>query len=156
MAIDVNFEDLSVSERFIEQLGLVAEDDYMPRTAGRMLGLLMLEEGPFSFDTLVERLQVSRASVSTNARFLEERGFIERTARPGERQVYLRMADEPFAGLVEAVLRQKRRWLDIARNALEDLPSDEEPARSRLTDMVRFHELVIDALESILTRWRET
>lgn len=146
-------EQLSVEERFIERMGLLAENDDMPRISGRLLGLLLLEAGPFSFDQLVERLQVSRASISTNVRFLEERGFLERTGRPGERQVYVRMTEDPFKGLVTAVLRRKRRWLEVAGRTLDELPPDAEGARGRLRTMQRFHEMIIETLEDIMARW---
>jgi DNA-binding transcriptional regulator GbsR (MarR family) len=146
-------EQLSVEERFIERMGLLAENDDMPRISGRLLGLLLLEAGPFSFDQLVERLQVSRASISTNVRFLEDRGFLERTGRPGERQVYVRMTEDPFKGLVTAVLRRKRRWLEVAERTLDELPADAEGARGRLQTMKRFHEMIIETLEDITARW---
>lgn len=149
-------EHLSVEERFIEQMGLLAEDDNMPRIAGRVLGLMLLEAGPFLFDEMVERLQVSRGSISTNVRFLEDRGFLERTGRPGERQVYIRMADDPFKGLVTAVLRRKRRWLAVTGKTLDQLPDDADEARSRLQSMQRFHEMIIETLEDIIARWEET
>lgn len=148
-------EQLSVEERFIEQLGLLAEDDDMPRISGRLLGLLLLEPGPFSFDELVDRLQVSRGSISTNVRFLEDRGFLERTGRPGERQVYVRMTEDPFKGLVISVLRRKRRWLAVTGKTLDELPADAEEARARLQTMQRFHEMIIQTLEDIISRWEE-
>ena len=147
--------ELSLQERFIEQMGLLAEDDDMPRISGRLWGLLLLEAGPFSFDELVDRLHVSRASVSTNVRFLEQRGFLERTGRPGERQVYVRMTEDPFKGLIETVLRRKRRWLVVTSRMLKELPEDAEQARGRLRTMQRFHEMIIDTLEDTIALWDE-
>ena len=146
---------LSVQERFIEQMGLLAEDDGMPRISGRLLGLFLLEAGPFSFDDLVERLQVSRASISTNVRFLDQRGFVERTGRPGDRQVYVRMADDPFKALIEAVVRRKSRWVDVVSRTLDQLPDGAEEARGRLRKMLRLHEMIIEAMEGAIARWDE-
>jgi len=81
---------------FIEKVGLICERDNLPRIAGRVLGFLIVEEGAFSLRELAERLQVSRASVSTNARMLTEIGLAERVARPGDRQDYYQLAPNPF------------------------------------------------------------
>lgn len=145
--------DLSPDERFIERMGLAADEEGLPRIAGRLLGLLLLEGGPFSFDELAERLQVSRGSVSTNTRLLEARGFIERTALPGDRHVYYRLAEDPHTGLIENVLRRKRRVSRITREALEELPEGRREARERLETVLRFHELVIEKLEAIMEEW---
>ena len=53
-------------ERFIEGFGLLMQQDGLPRIAGRMLALFIVEGGPFSFSELAEKLQVSRGSISTN------------------------------------------------------------------------------------------
>jgi DNA-binding transcriptional regulator GbsR (MarR family) len=70
-------------EQFIERVGLIAQVDGLPRIAGRIMGLLVIYGGPFSFAEIAKRLQVSRGSISTNRRLLENLGVIERVARPG-------------------------------------------------------------------------
>ena len=61
------------------KMGLLCESDNLPRIAGRLFGLLILEDEAFSLRELADRLQVSRASVSTNARILTEMGLAERS-----------------------------------------------------------------------------
>ena len=73
----------TVSENFIERMGMIAQADGLPRIAGRIMGLIILEGGPYSFGELAKRLSVSRGSISTNTRLLENMGVIERTAKPG-------------------------------------------------------------------------
>lgn len=69
--------------RFVEQMGLICEADNPPRIAGRLFGLLIVEDGAYSLRQLADRLQVSRASVSTNARILTEIGIVERRPNRG-------------------------------------------------------------------------
>lgn len=148
-------ERLAPDERFIERMGLAAEEEGLPRIAGRLMGLVMLEGGPFSFEQLVERLQVSRGSVSTNTRLLEERGVLERTSRPGDRHLYYRVADDPYRAMVTSVLRRKRRMRGIIEDALEELPEERTEERGRLRRMARFHEIVIRNLEATIEEWNE-
>ncbi|AGT08569.1 GbsR/MarR family transcriptional regulator [Paracoccus aminophilus] len=79
-------DQLSTAQEFVEVMGMHFQSYRMPRIAGRLFGLLLIEGGPFSFSELAERLQVSRASISTNARTLQALGLIERVAKPGDRQ----------------------------------------------------------------------
>jgi DNA-binding transcriptional regulator GbsR (MarR family) len=125
------------ADRFIERYGLLSEEDGLPRTAGRMMALMIVEGGPFSFSGLAQRLQVSRASVSTNTRLLEQLGMIERVTRPGERQDYFQLVADPWARTLEA-------WLDRQlkkRKVLEDLQSSSSlsaDARGRVEAMLNF------------------
>lgn len=146
-------ERLNPRDRFIERMGLCAEEEGLPRIGGRLMGLMMLEGGPFSFDELVDRLQVSRGSVSTNTRMLEARGVIERIGRPGERQLYYRVAEDPYHALVTTVLRRKRRMQEFIGEALEALSEEREEERERLGRMQRFHEILIRNLEATIEEW---
>jgi DNA-binding transcriptional regulator GbsR (MarR family) len=67
---------------FIDRLGDAAEADGLSPIAGRLFALLMLAPEPQSLDDLAAALGVSKASVSTDARRLLERGIVERTRRP--------------------------------------------------------------------------
>lgn len=81
-------------ERFIEQMGLIMAADGLPRIGGRLFALLMITEGDVSLDDLAQRLGVSKPSVSTNARLLEQRGVIEKVSRAADRRDYYRITDD--------------------------------------------------------------
>ena len=53
---------------FVERMGLTLEGEGLPRIAGRLFGFLLVHPEAYSLDELAERLQVSKASISTNAR----------------------------------------------------------------------------------------
>ena len=54
-------------EWFVGEMGLTFEADGFTRIGGRLFGHLLLAEGPLSLDAIAETLQVSKASVSTDA-----------------------------------------------------------------------------------------
>lgn len=149
----MNEQSLAPGDRFIERMGVVAEEEGIPRICGRLLGLMLLEGGPLGFDDVAERLQVSRSSVSTNARLLETRGIIERTGLPGDRHTYYRLAEDPYGQMLATTLRRKRRMTRVVIEALDALPPDDVDARGRLERMRRFHEIVIQNLESVIEEW---
>jgi DNA-binding transcriptional regulator GbsR (MarR family) len=92
---------------FIEQLGRSAEADGLTRIAGRLFAALLMSEEPRCLDDLAADLGVSKASVSTDARRLLERGVVERRSVAGDRRDYYQLAPDFFT----AVIRHRlERW----------------------------------------------
>src|SRR5688500_12893753 len=75
-------------ERFVEAMGLYFERVGVPRIGGRILGLLMVTEGPISLDRMAVLLHVSRASISTNMRQFITAGLCQHFGVPGDRRHY--------------------------------------------------------------------
>lgn len=102
-------------EEFVERMGLIAEGDGLSRIAGRIMGLMIIDGGPLSFTELAEQLAVSRGSISTNTRFLEHLGVIERVARRGDRQDYFQLATAPYVRLLQGSVDRAMKALSIVR-----------------------------------------
>ena len=140
-------------ERFIERMGLLAQGDGLPRIAGRLLALLVLEGGPLAFGELAERLRISRGSVSSNVRLLEGMGVVERVTRPGERGDFFQMAPDPYARLLSGVVERARRGRQTAaetRDALRAQGAD-QATLGRLDDLARFYAAVTQAVATLDT-----
>lgn len=140
--------------RFIEKMGLVCEKEGMARSAGRIFGLLLACDGPYSLDEIADLLQVSKASVSTNARMLEQMGFIERVTEPGDRRDFYRAESDPW----EKMLRiAQTRWQDMLSTFAEaesSFPRENENGRERIERAERFHRLLIVESDALIERWR--
>lgn len=145
--------DLSLhaaEERFIEAMGLAHEEDRLPRIAGRLVGLLILSPDPVRFDHLAERLRVSRASISTNTRLLENMGVIQRVTRPGDRRDYFRINEEP--GLLLRIADRYRTRQASAEEMKQALPPNAggEVVVERLERLIRFYAILADSLQYVL------
>src|SRR5437867_3493939 len=92
---------------FIERMGLTLESDGLPRIAGRIFGLLLVSDDARSLDDLAAELRVSKGSVSTNARLLEQRGLLERICRPADRRDYYRAPRDLFT---HTMAQRLARW----------------------------------------------
>ncbi len=141
-------------EHFIEQLGLATESEGLSRTAGRLLAYLLLAPEPVPFEELAAELKVSRGGVSANTRLLEERGVVERVARPGDRRVYYRITADVFGNLIEGRLHRRRRIREILAEARREIPPELGFARERLAGMDRFYRFLIERLERTVEDWR--
>jgi DNA-binding transcriptional regulator GbsR (MarR family) len=142
------------ARNFVERVCLCMEAEGMPRIAGRIFGYLLINEGAFSLDELAERLQVSKASVSTNARQLEQIGLVERVSMPGDRRDYYRMEADAWERMLQVA---QRKW-EVLRGhftaAAAALPDEMEAGRRRLIQAEQFHLLMIDGVDRLLERWR--
>jgi DNA-binding transcriptional regulator GbsR (MarR family) len=139
---------------FVERMGLHLEADGLPRSAGRIFGYMMLADSACSLDDLAEALQVSKASVSTNARLLEQIGLLERTIELGDRRDFYRMRGDAWERML---LLARRRWEEtqsLLSQARTCLPEDMHAARARVCEAARFHALLMEEADSLLDRWR--
>lgn len=139
-------------QSFVERMGVYWESDGLPRIAGRIFGLLLVSPGACSLDDIAETLGVSKASVSTDARLLDQLGFLERTSRSGDRRDYYRVSDNFVARALEIRLERLRK----VRGLLADAPrhaTAPEIAR-RLDGFERLHLYAEQAVEGVLDRWK--
>ncbi len=136
--------------RFIEQMGIHAQGDGAPRIAGRIMGYFIVHGGPVSFAQLAQELQVSRASISTNARTLSDLGMIEKVSRPGDRQDYYQLADTPYLRMIEGYLLRMRAMQDLLQKADESIPNHMHATHGRLAQMRHFFEAAVKSNEQLL------
>lgn len=141
---------------FIERMGLSAQADGLPRIAGRMLGYFIIHGGPTSLARLSTDLQVSRASVSTNARILRDLGVLEATAVPGDRQDYYQLAERHYLPMLEGYVERMGVMRDSLATAERDLPDGWDGARERLADMHNFIDVARDHTRSLIDRLRDS
>ena len=138
---------------FVEQMGLILQAEGLPRIAGRIMGLMIMHGGPFGFNELAERLSVSRASISTNTRLLEDLGVIERTATPGDRQDYFRLSRQPYARMLRGVVRRMGRAREVVDHTQEALPEDMTETHDRLKELDAFYEALMESFLTVIDTW---
>jgi len=142
-------------QKFVEQMGLMCEEDGMPRSSGRILGFLLAEDGPFSLDELAEQLQMSKASVSTNARMLEQHGMIRRVGAPGDRRDFYQVQRDPWESMLQVAQNQWRTMSAMFAEVADALPPENANGCRRLREASRFHLLLLEASQRLVEMWRE-
>lgn len=131
---------------FTERVGRWWESLSGSRSAGLILGWLMICDPPHqSSSTLVEALQISAGSVSTQTRVLERIGLVERVTFPGDRTTYYQLPPHVWLELMWSEQQRIEEMRDLAR-AAESLTPAERP--DRVEDLGR-------VAEFFLGRWPE-
>ena len=130
---------LSPVDNFIEQMGVITQTDGGPRIAGRIFGLLLAEGRPFGLNEMAERLQISKASASTNARLLLGSGMLHLTARAGDRQDYYELGADPYGRMIDTISVRMREASIRVREAEVLFPDPQDPARQRVRKLAAFY-----------------
>ncbi|HDZ73763.1 MAG TPA: MarR family transcriptional regulator [Aurantimonas coralicida] len=141
-----------VRKRFIDQMGTHMETEGLPRIAGRLFGLMILELEPISFGDLAHRLGVSRGSISTNSRLIEAKGLIERVSMEGERQDFFRLAEQPYVNMMRGVAARMGETLKSIAEARASLPSNATREDARLQEAEHFFETAVASLADLTTK----
>ncbi len=124
------FED--VNARIIEGLGQLASYFGFSKVMGQLFGVLMLSPEPLSLDHLMERLGLSKASVSTHMRTLEHMGIVREVWVKDDRRKYYR-AESDFWQILTNILRS--RELRDVNQALQVLDDSAGRLQQALPDM---------------------
>ena len=144
------------ANEFIEMMGRHLEEEGTARIAGRLLGLLLLSDDPLSLDEAAERLQVSKGSISMNARLLEGWGVAERVTRPGDRRDFYRIVPDLGTRLLERQIERVKLMnerIAAARPRLEPLS---DAVRGRIDGAVAFNDLAIRTYGAMLDEVRRS
>jgi DNA-binding transcriptional regulator GbsR (MarR family) len=148
----------SKSEReleFIERVGMLFESSGSTRIAGRVVGWLLICDPPEQSQTdLVERLGASKASISTEIGKLEQRGVIERVARPGDRRTYFTITVDAWPDLLAQRVRAMEHAIATAEEGLALLADAPSSRRARLLAMQRAHKHMAKATTRALAELR--
>ena len=125
---------------FVDRLGLFMEMLGATRTMGRVYGWLLICDPPQqSLSELAEALSVSKASVSTVARQLQEGGMIERLPSSNRQHRY-RVTPGGFSSVLDTQLSLMKPGIDVADfglSVLEEGPRRAAGAARRLPRLLR-------------------
>jgi DNA-binding transcriptional regulator GbsR (MarR family) len=143
---------MSAVDRFIEELGLFSQEQGNSRIAGSIVGLLIAEGRELSLNEISERLAVSRASVSTNARQLARKGVIQLRAHAGDRQDYYEITDLPYAEMLGELAQQFERHARTVGTCIDGMRDEDAAAADRAAVFHNF----LERSATILNDWADT
>ena len=89
-----------IKQQFVQDFGERYQNFGLSKLMGRIVGLLIYEEGPLSLDEIAGQLQCSKGPVSQITRRLNENGLIRKVWVPGSRRDHYaaEVVSESFRG----------------------------------------------------------
>ncbi|WP_030234451.1 MULTISPECIES: GbsR/MarR family transcriptional regulator [unclassified Streptomyces] len=126
----------------------------LPKMTARVLTCLYTtDEGSVTASELVQRLQVSPASVSKAIAFLESQGLVRRERGEGRRERYTVDDDVMYQSAVAAA-RSTAHLGEVARQGVGILGPD-TPAAHRLENIARFLDFVSESISRAVEQARD-
>lgn len=113
-------ELVEARQNFIQGMSRISHFWGFPRAMGAIYGAVYLSPTPLSLDAIVEQVNVTKGSVSTNVRTLERLGMVHKQIRLGDRKDYYE-AEADFWKMIKGVLREREQSeFDLALNTVGD------------------------------------
>lgn len=127
-------DEQSEVARFVEAFGSYYVASGLPRTAGRLIGWLLVCDPPGqSTSDLIASLGTSKSSISTIGRLVEQAGLVTRYRRPGSRETHYRIAAGAWQTLIERRGGEIAKLRRLADNGLDFV--GDGPRSDRLREM---------------------
>ncbi|MFJ2821743.1 helix-turn-helix domain-containing protein [Streptomyces toxytricini] len=137
--------DAEEVRRYEEEFTTVLMGSGVPKMMARiMVCLYTTDAGSLTAAELVQRLQVSPASVSKAIAFLEEQGLVRRERDERRRERYI-VDDDVWYQSMLASARSTAQIVVVARQGVGVLGPD-TPAAARLENIARFVDFVTESL----------
>ncbi|MEY9212405.1 MarR family transcriptional regulator [Thermobifida halotolerans] len=149
-------EDVFRSD-FVRRFAEYWQSQGRSKAEGRIVGYLLLSDREgVSAAEIADGAQVSRGSVSTAVRRLEELGFVRQVQAPGQRHRLVAMGDDVWGNFLRNERGYLRRQRDLAQAALDRLGDGLGPAgRARLVNMRDYMVWLDGYHDTLLAHWEE-
>ena len=113
-------ERIKKQRELIERIGRNNERDGFQPVTARILGLLMvMDKEEYTFDEIVDEMQISKSSASNALRNLELRGVIEYVTYPGDRKRYFRFVSGDINEIIAEIEKRMQQKLHIMQQIIE-------------------------------------
>jgi len=139
----------SNAQEFVEKVAIVFEAMGIPRSAGRIVGWLLIADGPQTVEDLTLGLGLGRGSVSASARLLETAGMIQRVRVTRDRRLFYRISRDAWLNALQRSLASIRGLRDLAREGLRVVDGQSPAAHARLASMDLIYTTLLDEMSRV-------
>ncbi|HLR93743.1 MAG TPA: MarR family transcriptional regulator [Jiangellaceae bacterium] len=137
---------------FVEDAGLYFEGLGLSRTAGRIMGWLLVVEPDGDAPQFCEALGVAKSSVSVALRRLEQAGLVQKFRVSGMRRDRFRLAEDVFGRAFRTQMAALNEFVALADRGLSII-GDDPARRSRLENMREMYAFMSARFPQLLDEW---
>jgi DNA-binding transcriptional regulator GbsR (MarR family)/ribosomal protein S18 acetylase RimI-like enzyme len=136
-------------EKIIEKFGIYFTEIGLSKTYGRLFGHFITIQQPVSMGELVEKLQISKSTASTEIRRLLAMGVIERVLLPNERADFYQLKKNIWA----VNLGQKIQDIKKLREIVEEVPLQKLKKLDSLKDLGDYCDFMEVELKQLVKKY---
>lgn len=143
---------METAAEFVEEAGLYFERLGLSRTAGRIMGWLLVAGPDGDAVQFCDALGVAKSSVSVALRRLEQAGLVERFRVSGMRRDRFRLTDDIFGRAFRAQMAALDDFVALADHGLA-VVGDDPQRRVRLENMRDMYAFMSERFPQLLDDW---
>lgn len=141
-------ERIAKQKELVEEIGRHFDKEGFQPIAGRVLGLLMvMDKEQFTFEEIVDELQISKSSASNALKNLEIRGDIEYITMPGDRKRYFRRKRHSLLTLVEDFEKKVTLFKEITDRIVALKADQNSEGAVYLKELVEMMDFFLDSMK---------
>ena len=149
-------EIIKKQRELIERIGRNNERDGFQPVTARILGLLMvMDKEEYTFDEIVDEMQISKSSASNALRNLELRGVIEYVTYPGDRKRYFRFVSGDINEIIAEIEKRMQQKLHIMQQIIELKKNPNSRNAKFLKNVLEGINFFIENLEKLKTEYKD-
>lgn len=145
--------DETAARRYAEEVGVALTQMGTTPSFGTLLGwLLICEPRAQTTAQLCEAVGLSKASVSTGMRALEQSGLVRRVPTGGRGHAY-EIHDDAFVRAIDPTAKM-RAFLDVLQRGLDLVGDGDAPEAQRLRHSRDFYAFMIERIPALMDEYR--
>ena len=151
-----DIERVAKQKELIEHIGRQNEREGFQPVSARILGLLMvMDKEEYTFDEIVEEMQISKSSASTALKNFEIRGIIEYITYPGDRKRYFRFVSGEIDGMINEMENNMKKKLAIINQIIELKKDQNSRNATFLRNVLKGMEFFIKNLDELRIAYKK-
>ena len=149
-------ERIKKQRELIERIGRNNERDGFQPVTARILGLLMvMDKEEYTFDEIVDEMQISKSSASNALKNLELRGVLEYVTYPGDRKRYFRFVSANISDMIAEIEKRMQQKLHIMQQIIELKKNPNSRNAKFLKNVLEGINFFIENLEKLKTEYKD-
>lgn len=142
-------------QKYIEDFGLFFDQIGLGQTSGRIMGWLLICEPPHqTLDDICESLSMSKSTISTTIRLMQQYGMVERISIHGDRKHYYQVRTGFWLEAIEKSMQQFHGFKSLAEQGLEIIQDQPDDQKERLHNIHKLYSFLQREFPAMLDKWR--
>ncbi len=143
-------ERIKAQWNLVDTIGRTYEKQGFGMIPGRVIGFLtVMDKEQYTFEEIVDTLQISKSSASNALRVLEARNQIEYTTLPGDRKRYFHIRRQDRFALIDEHQTMLRKSRDLFHAMYEVKADKKSPTAIFLKDVENLMNVFLDRFDEL-------
>lgn len=150
-------ERIQKQRELVETIGRYYEDEGLQPTAARILALLMvMDKERYTFDEIIEELQISKSSASIALRILQTRGDVDYITIPGDRKRYFELKKRDVLSLIDDFEHKLEKIYELFQEILNLKANSNSPNSQFFNELIQMLDFFFERIDTLKEEFRNS